>query len=69
MYVLNWSVLAANEETIKTDWSIIRRGQKVTYSLSLRLFSFSFFTGCLFAKNKEYGEEAKHLDKIIVKSV
>ena len=67
MYVLNWSVLAANEETIKTDWPTIRRGQKDTHSLLLRLFSFSFFTGCMFAKNKEYGEEAKHLEKIIVK--
>ena len=66
MYVLNWSVLAANVETIITDWPIVRRGQKDTYSLLLPLFSFSFFTGCMFAKNKEYGEEAKHFDKIIV---
>ena len=68
MYVSNWSVLVANVVTIKTDWPIIRRGQKDTYSLLLPLFSFSFFTGCMFAKNKEYGEEAKHLDKVIVKN-
>ena len=34
MYVLNWSVLATNVETIKTDWPTIRRGQKDAYSLS-----------------------------------
>ena len=63
MYVLNWSDLAANVETIITDWPTIRRGQKDTYSLLLRLFSFSFFQVACLRKTRSMGKKQNILTK------
>ena len=55
-------------ETIKTDWPTIMWGKK-RCSIFLHVFFFSYFTGHMFATNKDSGEEAKNFRKIKILKV